>query len=209
EITPDWPSQVRTLDGFIGKGGFEGIHADKDGNLWICEDSGGPSTNVDPNNPNSPKTARQPNSFVFRFVPNDIHDLSKGGVLQALQVTIDGQPVVFGGTSAAQIQADVFAVAQLKLHTPGSEWPARFVNVHDSTACAPNCPAFNANAEAKAAGATPFKRPENGLFRPGSRFRSFFFTATGDTDANSGSTPALAARGAWGAIFHVQFPEHS
>src|SRR5262249_26172288 len=126
----------------------------------------------------------------------------------ALQVSIDGQPVVFGGTSAAQIQADVFSTNQLKLHTPGSEWPARFINVHDSTACAPNCPAFDANAAAKAAGATPFKRPENGVFRPGSNFRSFFFTPTRDTDANSGGTPAFAARGAWGSIFRVDFPEH-
>jgi len=209
EITPDWPSQVRTLDGFLGKGGYEGIHADDQGNLWISEDVGGTSTNVDPANPASPKTARQPNSFIYRFVPKDVTDLTHGGVLQALQITIDGSPVVFGGTSAAQVQADVFAVAQLKLNTPGTSWPVKWVNVHDSTGCAPSCPAFSANAEAKAAGATPFKRPENGLFRPGSHFRSFFFTATGDTDATSGGTPALAARGAWGAIFRVNFPEHS
>ncbi len=151
EITPDWPSAARTLDGFIGKGGFEGIHPDDKGNLWIEEDAGGPTTNVDPGNPSSPKTAKQANSFVFRFVPKDITNLSKGGVLQALQVTIDGQPLVFGGTSAAQIQADVFAVARLKLNTPGTNWPAKFVNVHDSTACAPSCPAFDANAAAKAA----------------------------------------------------------
>ncbi len=204
EITPEWPSQVRTLDGVIGKGGFEGIHPDNKGNLWITEDTGGPTTNVDPANPNSPKTARRANSFLFRFVPKDITNLSKGGVLQALQVTIDGSSVVFGGTTAAQIQADVFAVARLKLNTPGSSWPVKFVNVHDSTACAPNCPAFDANAAAKTAGATPFQRPENGLFRPGSNFQSFFFTATGDTDANSG-TPALAARGSWGSIFRVDF----
>ncbi|MBZ5508527.1 MAG: DUF839 domain-containing protein [Acidobacteriia bacterium] len=205
EITPDWPSTVRTLDGIIGKGGFEGIHPDNKGNLWISEDSGGPTTNVDPANPSSPKAARQPNSFVFRFVPKDPSDLSKGGMMQALQVTIDGHAVVFGGTTAAQIQADVFAVAQLKLNTPGSSWPVKFVNVHDSTGCVPNCPAFDANAEAKKAGATPFKRPENGLFRPGSNFQSFFFTVTGDTDANSGNTPALAARGSWGSIFRVDF----
>jgi hypothetical protein len=208
EITPDWPSTVRTLDGFIGKGGFEGIHPDNKGNLWISEDSGGTTTNVDPGNPNSPKTAKQANSFIFRFVPNDPTNLSTGGVLQALQVTIDGQPLVFGGTSAAQIQSDVFAVARLKLNTPGTSWPAKFVDVHDSTACAPNCPAFDANAAAKAAGATPFQRPENGVFRPGSNFQSFFFTATGDTDANSG-TPALAARGSWGSVFRVDFRKNN
>ena len=205
EITPEWPSQVRTLEGFLGKGGYEGIHPDNKGNIFLAEDVGGPSTNVDPNNPNSPKTARQPNSFIYRFVPNDVTNISKGGVLQALQVTIDGQPVVFGGTSAAQVQADVFAVVQLKLHTLGTRWPVKWVNVHDSTGCAPNCPSFDANAEAKKAGATPFKRPENLAFQPGSNFRTMFFDPTGDTDANSGGTPALAARGAWGSIFRVDF----
>src|SRR5262249_48915895 len=203
EITPDWPSQVRTLEGFLGKGGYEGIHPDNRGNLFLAEDVGGTSTNVDPNNPSSPRTARQPNSFIYRFVPKDIPDISKGGFLQALQVTIDDQPLIFGGTTAAQVQADVFAVAQLKLHTPGSSWPVKWVNVHDSTGCAPNCPSFSANAEAKQAGATPFKRPENLVFLPGSNFRTLFFDPTGDTDANSGGTPALAARGSWGSIFRV------
>jgi secreted PhoX family phosphatase len=63
--------------------------------------------------------------------------------------------------------------------------------------------AFDANAAAKAAGATPFKRPENAQFRPGSDYRTFFFDPTGDTDADAGSVPALAARGSWGSIFRV------
>lgn len=204
EITPDWPSQVRTLEGFLGKAGYEGIHPDNRGNLILAEDVGGTSTNIDPNNPNSPKTARQPNSFIYRFVPKDITNINKGGILQALQVTIDGQPVVFGGTTAAQVQADVFAAAQLKLHTLGTSWPIRWVNVHDSTICAPNCPSFDANAEAKQAGATPFKRPENLAFQPGSNFRTFFFDPTGDTDATAGGVQALAARGSWGSIFKVR-----
>jgi hypothetical protein len=41
EITPDWPSHVRTLEGFLGKGGFEGIHPDNRGNLILAEDVGG------------------------------------------------------------------------------------------------------------------------------------------------------------------------
>jgi len=32
---------------------------------------------------------------------------------------------------------------------------------------------------------------------------------TGDTDALAGNQPALAARGAWGSIFRVDFPGHS
>jgi hypothetical protein len=62
---------------------------------------------------------------------------------------------------------------------------------------------FDANAAAKAAGATPFKRPENMAWMPGSNFRTFFFCPTGDTDQRSGSVPDLAARGAWGSIFRV------
>ena len=62
---------------------------------------------------------------------------------------------------------------------------------------------FDANALAKAAGATPFKRPENGQFQPGSHFRTFFFVITGDTDNTAGTDPVLAARGAWGGIFRV------
>ena len=203
EITPEWPSQVRTLDGFLGKGGYEGIHPDNRGNIFIVEDVGGTTVNIDPTNPNSPKAARQPNSFVYRFVPKDITDLTKGGILQALQVSINGTPLVFGSNPSA----DVFSDAQLQLHTLGSHWPVRWINVHDSRACAPACASFNANAEAKTAGATPFQRPENGVFRPGSDFRTFFFDATGDTNALSGGVPALAARGAWGSIFRVDFSE--
>src|SRR5205807_1318172 len=40
----------------------------------------------------------------------------------------------------------------------------------------------DANAAAKTAGATPFKRPENGQFRPGTDFTEFFFDETGDTN---------------------------
>jgi hypothetical protein len=63
--------------------------------------------------------------------------------------------------------------------------------------------AFDANALAKAAGATPFERPENLQFQPGTHFGTFVFDATGDTNADSGSVPALAKRGAWGSIFRV------
>jgi secreted PhoX family phosphatase len=56
---------------------------------------------------------------------------------------------------------------------------------------------------AKTAGATPFKRPENGQFQPGSHFQTFVFDVTGDTDNRAGTDPVLAARGAWGGLFRV------
>ena len=204
EVTPGWPPAVRTLYGILGQGGYEGIHPDNRGNLIIIEDVGGTSVNVVPGNPATPKVARQPNSFVYRFVPEDAADLSKGGELQALQVSIDGVPIVF---HAADPSGDTFSEAQLQLHTLGTTWPAQWVTIHD-TAISGFSP-FDANAAAKAAGATPFKRPENAAFLPGSGFNTFFFCPTGDTNADSGNQPALAARGAWGSIFRVDFPGNS
>jgi secreted PhoX family phosphatase len=77
----------------------------------------------------------------------------------------------------------------------------QWVTIHDTEINGTD--PFDANALAKAAGATPFKRPENGQFQPGSHFRTFFFDVTGDTDNTAGSDPVLAARGAWGGIFRV------
>lgn len=193
-------SGLRTLYGSIGRGGFEGVHVDDLGNVLVIEDVGGLRVNVDPNDPTSPKQAALPNSFIYRFVPYNPSDLT-AGKLQALQVSIDGQPLVFVPTSAANPFGDVFSDNQLKLHTPGTSWPAQWITIHD-TAVDGTAP-FGANAAAKAAGATPFKRPENMAFQPGSKFQTFFFDPTGDTDATAGNQPALAARGSWGSIFRV------
>jgi hypothetical protein len=66
---------------------------------------------------------------------------------------------------------------------------------------------FVANPLAKAAHATPFKRPENGVFRPDSKFREFYFDETGDTTAASveNGDPVTGAGGAggWGSIFKL------
>jgi len=205
EISPEWGSTARTLYGVLGRGGYEGIHPDDRGNLIIMEDAGGTGVSIDPNNPNgTTKTARIPNSFVYRFVPYDPADLSAGGKLQALQVSINGQPVTFVPVDASHPFGDVFSDNQLKLHTPGTSWPVQWVTVHDTAV--DGTASFDANAAAKKAGATPFKRPENGQFLPGSGFNTFFFDATGDTDATAGNVPALAARGSWGSIFRVDFP---
>ena len=112
-------------------------------------------------------------------------------------MSIDGEPVVF------HPEGDTLSENQLKLHTLGTSYPVTWVTVHD-TAVDGTDP-FDANALAKAAGATPFKRPENGQFQPGTKFLTFFFDITGDTDANAGNDPELAARGAWGGIFRVDF----
>ena len=72
------------------------------------------------------------------------------------------------------------------------------MTIHD-TAVDGNAP-FVANELAKAANATPFKRPENGRFQPGSKFKTFFFDETGDTNATS---PENAAAGGWGSIIKL------
>jgi hypothetical protein len=198
ELTVGWPPKRTSLDGILGRGSYEGIHPDGHGNLVIAEDEGGTEVSVDPSDPSAPEVAKQPNSFMYRFVPKDPSDLSKGGKLQALQVKINGHVVRF---HAANPSGDVFSQDRLKLHTLGTSWPAKWITVHNTATN--GTASFDANALAKAAGATPFERPENFQFRPGSGFHTFVFTATGDTNADSGSVPALARRGAWGTLFTV------
>ena len=182
---------LRTLYGSLGRGGYEGIHPDDRGNIWIAEDVGG--TTVMNN-------GRNPNSFIYRFVPTSPDDLTHGK-LQALQVSINGNPIVFVPVDAGHPNGDTRSQNQLLLHTVGASWPVQWVTVHDTAINGTN--PFDANALAKAAGATPFKRPENGQFQPGSHFRTFVFVVTGDTDNTAGTDPVLAARGAWGGIFRV------
>src|SRR5882762_7018534 len=181
---------LRTLYGSFGRGGYEGIHPDDRGNILIIEDVGGTTVNF----------GRNPNSFIYRFVPTNPTDLTHGK-LQALQVSINRSPVVFVPVDANHPYGDMLSNNQLLLHTVGASWPVHWVTVHDTAT--DGTPPFDANAAAKLAGATPFKRPENGQFQPGSNFQTFFFDITGDTDNRAGTQPALAARGAWGGIFRV------
>ncbi|MBO0813956.1 MAG: phosphatase [Actinobacteria bacterium] len=179
--TPGFPSTVTDVSGALGRGGYEGIQNDSAGNIWMVEDIGGPFK--------AGTKAKQPNSFVYRYVPARPGDLQHGK-LQALQVLNSaGDPITFDS------QAALNNPDQVALHTYGNTFKTRWVTVHD-TATAGNSP-FDANVAAKAAHATPFKRPENGLFQPGSRFTTFFFDETGDTDATS---PENASAGGWGSI---------
>jgi hypothetical protein len=188
---------LRTLYGSLGRGGYEGIHPDDLGNILIIEDVGGSTV---PQGTIPGEFGRNPNSFVYRFVPTAPGDLTQGK-LQALQVSINGNPVVFVPFSAEHPTGDVLSDNQLRLHTVGASWPVRWITLHD-TATDGTAP-FDANAAAKTLGATPFKRPENAQFQPNSHFRTFFFTITGDTDNRAGIQPELAARGSWAGIFRV------
>ena len=177
------PATMEDVSGALGRGGYEGIQYDSDGNLWIVEDVGGstkPGT-----------TAKQPNSFVYRYVPGTPGDL-RSGKLQALQVLRDGTPVTFAS------QAALSSPDQVALHTYGISFDTKWVTIHD-TAVDGTTP-FDANALAKAKDATPFKRPENGQFRPESQFKEFYFDETGDTNATS---PENDCCGGWDSIFKL------
>jgi hypothetical protein len=182
-------SEVEDISGVFGRGGYEGIQADPWGNVIVVEDVGGPTGAVNTH-------ARQPNSFVYRLIPYDPSDLKKGGKLQALQVLNGaGQPIIF---HAGQADADILSNDVKELRTYNHPLWTKWVTIHD-TATNGFTP-FDANAAAKAAKATPFKRPENGLFRPGSHFTQFVFDETGDTNA---LTEAGSLYGGFGAIFNL------
>jgi hypothetical protein len=193
QADPDLGGKVQDVSNVFGRGGFEGIQADPAGNLWIVEDSGGAAP--------AGTSAKNPNSFVYRLVPRDKGDLTKGGKLQALQVVSDRthQPITFTPIDAAHPNGGVFTDDIKDLHTYGTSFQTHWVTVHDTATDAGGQP-FDANALAKAAKATPFKRPENGVFRPGNGFQEFFFTETGDTTTTSA---ANGAYGGWGGVFKL------
>jgi hypothetical protein len=87
---------------------------------------------------------------------------------------------------------------QVALHTYGQSFDTRWVTIHD-TAVDGTAP-FNANTAATAANGTPFKRPENGQFRPDGHFTQFFFDETGDTNAGSVENNCC---GGWTGVFKL------
>jgi hypothetical protein len=188
QATLAYPSVVEDISGSIGRGGYEGVQNDADGNLWIVEDVGGSTAAATPH-------AKVPNSFIYRFVPTHADDL-KAGKLQVLQVISlrNGQPIAFHDAATDTLSPDVG-----DLHAYGKTFQTKWVTLHD-TALDGSAP-FSANALAKAKGGTPFKRPENGQFRPGSNFREFIFDETGDTNA---LTEAGAAFGGFGGVFKLR-----
>ena len=189
QATAEFPSVVDDLRGVAGIGSFEGVQVDHDGSLWLMEDAGGKKGDVN-------KHARQPNSFLYRLVPADKADLKKGGKIEVLQVIgKDGQPVVFHD---GQADTDITSQAVKDLYTYGVTLKTKWVVLHD-TATDGNTP-FDVNKLAKAKGGTPMKRPENGMFRPGKEFTEFYFTTTGDTNAD---TESGAEAGGFGGIFKL------
>jgi hypothetical protein len=193
QSTPDIHATVDDVSFAFGRGGFEGIQNDLAGNLWVTEDVGGASP--------AGSRARNPNSFMYRFVPYDRSDLTEGGKMQALQVISarNGSPIVFQAIDAAHPTGGIFTDDQKDLSSYGAVLDTNWVTIHDTHVDVSGQP-FDANAAAKAALATPFKRPENGAFRPGTGFREFFFDATGDTNTQS---PANEGFLGWGGVYKL------
>ena len=192
QSTVGYPASVERLDGVFGVAGWEGVQVDSAGNVWLVSDQGGSTSTT-------LAKARQPNSFVYRFIPANPADLKQGGRLQALQVmNLAGTaPIVF---HAGQVDADVGSQDVKDLHTYGNRFRTRWVTVHD-TATQGFVP-FDAGQAAKDTLATPFKRPENGVFRPldDNRFGEFYFTETGDTNAASWANNGY---GGYGGVFRI------
>ena len=191
QASADFPAVVEDISGALGRGGYEGIQNDADGNIWMVEDVGGKKGSM-------ASHARQPNGFLYRFVPKNRFDLTQGGKLQALQVinSRTRKPIIFHD-APADPDVDILSQDMRDLHTYGNTFATRWITLHDTDA-AGNAP-FNANALAKTHLATPFKRPENGQFQPGTGFRHFFFTQTGDTDMDT----EAAEFGGYGAIMRL------
>jgi hypothetical protein len=188
---------MERLDGSMGKAGYEGVVPDSLGNVYLVEDTGGSSVTDGA----TVTKVKQPNSFVYRFVPTHRGDLT-AGKLQALRISIDGEPITFH--SGAGARDDALGEAIRVLHS-GATLQAHWVTIHDTAT--DGTASFDANALAKAKEATPLKRPENGKFVPGSDFTSFVFDETGDTDKTAGLYPGAAERGAWGALLELNMPE--
>src|SRR5262245_5062862 len=120
QATLDYPSSVEELAGSLGRGGYEGIQTGSEGNLWIVEDVGGTTP--------SGLHARNPNSFVYRFVPDNKNDL-KHGKLQALSVVSrrTGTPITFQAVDATHPTGSIFSDDMKDLRTYGKSFPTRSI----------------------------------------------------------------------------------
>jgi secreted PhoX family phosphatase len=98
-------------------------------------------------------------------------------------------------TSSSLLNSDI-----KDLNSYGKQFKTRWVDLHTTTR-ANLTETFCAGDAAKAAKATAFKRPENGVLRPGTHFGEFFFTETGDTNAIS---QANNGYGGFGGIFRLR-----
>ena len=194
QSTSNYPAVVDDMATIFGRGGFEGMQADDHGNIVIVEDSSGATGSAGA----GLSHAKRPNSYIYRFVPNSTSDLKLGGKMQVLQVASKAHsgPITWG---TATTDDNIKTQDMKDLHTYGLSFTTKWVTIHDTSVNGFNV--FDANGLARAAGGTPFKRPENGQFRPWSGFSEFFFSETGDTSA---LTEAGSTYGGFGGVFRLK-----
>ena len=178
--------RLKDISGALGRGGFEGIQVASDGNLWLVEDVGG--THAQAARRQGRPTATSTGSSRQREV-----DLT-AGELQVLQVLRRRR-------QRRWTPRPTRSVPDIKnLHTYGTSFRTRWVTIHDTAN--DGTASFCATTRGRdGPGGTQFKRPENGMFRPGTGFKQFYFTETGDTNADS---TANAQYGGWGGVFRLR-----
>lgn len=183
----------RNESAYFGASSYEGMQIAPDGSMIIAEDDGGGKGVANPN-------AKAPMDYVYRWVPNDRNSLAGGGRLEALQVLADdGTPIApRGATRSNGANNDpVITDAGLRsLHSYGRTFAARWVTCQVVPAGGMPAP-YDANTACYNAYATPFRRPENAVYRPGTQFQEIWFSDTGDTDRRSEEN----AHGGYGSIF--------
>ena len=190
QATLDVPSAVEDISGVTGRGGYEGIQADSAGNLWIVEgrrraDGRGEPAGAAAQQLRLPADPIRPHeSEGGRHAPGAGREVQSARRRHRVQQPRPGRRHPFPGRQGSA-------------HARSEVRDAHWVTIHD-TATDGFTP-FDANAAAKGKG-TPFKRPENGMFRPGTNFGEFFFTETGDTNT---LTQAGSAFGGFGALFKL------
>ena len=176
QSTLDFPPLVEEISGILGRGGYEGIQNDSDGNLWIAEDVSGAKGAVN-------NHARQPNSFIFRFLPNDKHDLTKGGKLQALQVCRLNVDALRPDRLSRQRRRRRHPVAEPEgpphLRQPVQDELDHRPRHRRRRNRRPSTPTRSPRRITRRRSSGP----RTAQFRPGKQFKEFFFDATGDTDA--------------------------
>ena len=175
------PSQVEDVSGALGRGGYEGIQDDSDGDIWIVEDIGGS------NKPGT--TAKRPNSFLYRYVPSRPGDLHNGR-LQVLQVLNQaGAPVTFESQAAVNAPTRSRSHLRPELQHEVDHDPRHRRRRHRAVQ-REHARQGGPRDAVQAAGERPF--------RPGSKFGEFFFDETGDTNVTSAENgdPVTGAGGA-------------
>ena len=123
-----------------------------------------------PDDATTPKAARQPNSFVYRLFPMTRATSPRAANCRRCRFPSTDSRSSFTPPIPS---ATCSPTKQLKLHTPGTHYPVRWVTVHDTAVDGTD--SFNANAAAKAPAPRRSSVPENAQFLPGSGFRTFFF----------------------------------